>query len=147
MHAFEARKSESAKWREPVALVDQSVFLCLYIETVCFFCKGDAKAEPLHEFTTFNADKSVKVMATEMNDTDILVKLADVAIEAKYHLACLTKYRNQYRSHIRSDQRSSDVQTAEVQKAKAMAFAKTVYIENALDDGTFIFRLPDVHRL
>ena len=72
---------------------------------VCFFCEGDAKTEPLHEFATFNADKSVKTMATEMNDTDVLVKLADgdlVAIEAKYHLACLTKYHNKYRSHVRS---------------------------------------------
>ena len=33
------------------------------------------------------------VMATEMNGTDLIVKLADgdlVAIEAKYHSACLT---------------------------------------------------------
>ena len=44
----------------------------------------------------------MKVMAIEMNDADLLMKLADgdlIAIEAKYHLACLTKYRNQYRSH------------------------------------------------
>ena len=63
------------------------------VRAVCFFCKGDAKAERLHEFTTFNADKSVKVMAAEMNDTDLSVKLTDgdlVAIEAKYHLAHLT---------------------------------------------------------
>ncbi len=49
-------------------------------------------------------------MATEMNDTSLLVKLADgdlVAIEAKYHFACLTKYRNRYRSHVRSDAGSS----------------------------------------
>jgi len=71
---------------------------------VCLFCKCDGKSEQLHEFSTFNADKSVRVMATEMNDTSVLVDLADgdlVAIEAKYHLACLTKYRNRYRSHCR----------------------------------------------
>ena len=93
---------------------------------VCFFREGDAKAEPLHEFTTLNVDKSMKVMATEMNDADLLTKLAYgdlIAIEAKYHLACLTKYLNQYRSHTRTGQCSSDVQTVEVQKAKAMAFA------------------------
>ena len=118
---------------------------------VWFFCEGDAKAEPLHEFTTLNVDKSVKVMATEMNDADLLTKLADrdlIAIEAKYHLACLTKYRNQYRSHTRTGQCSSDVQSVEVQKAKAMAFARTVsFIENGLDDGTFFFKMSDVHRL
>ena len=81
---------------------------------VCFFCQGDSKAEPLHEFTTLNGDKSVNVMATEMNDADLLTKLADgdlIAIEAKYNLACNTKYRNQYRSHTRSGQCSPDVQT------------------------------------
>ena len=118
---------------------------------VCFFCEGDAKAEPLHEFTTLNVDKSVKVMAIKMNDADLLTKLADgdlIAIEAKYHLACLMKYCNQYHSHTRTDQCSSDVQTVEVQKAKAMAFARTVsFIENGLDDGTFIFKMSDMHRL
>ena len=93
----------------------------------------------------------MKVMATEMNDADLLTKLADrdlIAIEAKYHLACLTKYRNQYRSHTRTGQCSSDVQSVEVQKAKAMAFARTVsFIENGLDDGTFFFKMSDVHRL
>ena len=51
----------------------------------------------------FNSDMSVNVMATQMN---IIGKLAggnQVALEAKYHFTCLTKYRNQYRSHIRSD--------------------------------------------
>ena len=93
----------------------------------------------------------MKIMATEMNDTDVLVKLADgdlVAIEAKYHLACLTKYRNKYRSHVRSGQWSSDVQTSEFQKAKALAFARTVsHIENLLVDGTFIFKMSDIHKL
>ena len=54
-------------------------------------------------FTTFNSDVSVNVMATQMN---LLGKLAGgdlVALEAKYHFTYLTKYHNQYRSHIRSD--------------------------------------------
>ena len=63
----------------------------------------DSKSEHLHDFTTFNSDVSVNVMATQMN---LLGKLAGgdlVALEAKYQFTCLTKYRNQYRSHIRSD--------------------------------------------
>ena len=66
----------------------------------------DSKSEHLHDFTTFNLDVSVNVMATQMSDTNLLGKLAGgdlVALEAKYHFTCLTKYRNQYRSHIRSD--------------------------------------------
>ena len=43
---------------------------------------------------------------------------------------------------------SSDVQTSEVQKAKAVAFARTVsHIENSLVDGTFIFKMSDIHKL
>ena len=63
----------------------------------------DSKSEHLQDFTTFNSDVSVNVMATQMN---FLGKLAGgdlMALEAKYHFTCLTKYRNQYRSHIRSD--------------------------------------------
>ena len=51
----------------------------------------------------FNSDMSVNVMATQMN---ILGKLAGgdlVVLEAKYHFTYLAKYRNQYRSRIRSD--------------------------------------------
>ena len=33
-------------------------------QDVCLFCKIDGKSEQLHEFTTFNADKSLKLMAT-----------------------------------------------------------------------------------
>ncbi len=61
-------------------------------QNVCLFC--DSSSGNLHEFTTLSADKSIKSMASEMNDTDMLVKLADgdlVAIEAKYYLSCLTK--------------------------------------------------------
>ena len=66
----------------------------------------DSKSEHLHDFTTFNLDVSVNVMATQMSDTNLLGKLAGgdlVALEAKYHFTCLTKYRNQWQSHIRSD--------------------------------------------
>ena len=54
----------------------------------------------------FNPDVSVNVMAIQMSDTSLLGKLASgdlVVLEAKYHFTCLTKNRNQCRSHIRSD--------------------------------------------
>ena len=63
--------------------------LCLFCESIC--------PEPLHEFTTFNSNKSVNEMATAMGDRDLLVKLSEgdlVAIEAKYHFSFLSKYRN-----------------------------------------------------
>ena len=66
----------------------------------------DSKSDHLHDFTTFNSDVSVNVMATQMSYTNLLGKLAGgdlLALEAKYHFTCLTKYRNQYQSHIRRD--------------------------------------------
>ncbi len=112
-------------------------------QDICFFCKEDGKSEQLHEFTIFNVNKSVKVMATEMNDTDLLVKMADGDIEVKYHFACL--YRNRYRSHVR---RGSSPANEALKRAKATAFAKTVsYIASALEDGTYIFRVAKVHKL
>ena len=33
--------------------------------------------EKIHEFTTFNANKSVRQMATEMEDLDLLMKLSE----------------------------------------------------------------------
>ena len=35
----------------------------------CLFCDDDSKSEHLHDFTTFNSDVSVNVMATQMSDT------------------------------------------------------------------------------
>ena len=59
-------------YRELIVLIDQSVFLYLYIKAVFFFCEGDAKTESLHEFTTSNMDKFVRVVTTEMRDVDLL---------------------------------------------------------------------------
>ena len=67
---------------------------------------NDSKSEHLQDFTTFNSDMSVNVMATQMSDTNLLGKLAGgdlVALGAKYHFTCFTKYCNQYWLHIRSD--------------------------------------------
>ena len=75
-------------YRELTVLIDQSIFLCRYIKAICFFCEGDAKTESLHEFTTINTDKFVRVIATEMNDVDLLMKLADenlIVIKAKFN--------------------------------------------------------------
>ena len=55
-------------------------------------------------------DKSVKDMAREMCDSKLLVKLSGgvdlVAIEGKYHLTCLTKFRNCYRAFQRAQKDS-----------------------------------------
>ncbi len=43
-------------------------------------------------------------MALELQETDVMAKMEGgdlIALEAKYHLQCLTELRNRYRSQIR----------------------------------------------
>ena len=71
---------------------------------LCIFCDLDG-SEPLHEFSTFNANRSLYELATEMGDRDLLINISGrdlVAFEAKYHFNSLSKYRNKYRAHLRS---------------------------------------------
>ena len=114
--------------------------LCLFCESIC--------PEPLHEFTTFNSNKSVNEMATAMGDRDLVVKLSEgdlVAIEAKYHFSCLSKYRNEYRAHVRASASSSSnyYQCSADNKAKALALV--AYIESMIEEGNQIFNQSDLH--
>jgi len=55
---------------------------------------------------TLNVDKSIKSMATQMSDCELLVKISSVnliALEAKYHLNSLKIYRNCYRTFSTQD--------------------------------------------
>ena len=68
-----------------------------------------------------------------------------VAIEAKYHLACLVKYRNRCRSFKRQHVNQRDVTT---NLAKARAFAElTSHMEVSVEEGYYLFKLAEVHRL
>ncbi len=42
---------------------------------LCIFCESSTP-ELLHEFSTFNMDKSIKDMAQEMCDSEMLVKIS-----------------------------------------------------------------------
>ena len=50
-----------------------------------------------HEYSTRNAEISLRAMANDMQDNALLTKISGgdlVAIEAKYHFSCLSEYRN-----------------------------------------------------
>lgn len=115
-------------------------------KVMCIFC--EISSEPLHEFTTFNASKSISQMATEMGDKDLLVKLSGgdlVAIEAKYHFKCLSNYRNRYRAYLRAGTSSSSLADS---RAKAQAFAEMVAdIESMIEEGNHILKLTDLHAI
>ena len=73
-------------------------------ERICvFFCVCEINTlEKTHVFTTFNANKSVRQIATEMEDLDLLMILSESAIEAQYHFNYLSRYRNRHRSHLQA---------------------------------------------
>lgn len=94
----------------------------------------------LHEFRTLGADESIRQMATELQETELVARMEGgdlIALEAKYHLHCLTALRNRYRSLVRKhEQEVGD--SSEEKKMKARALVELVtYIENCVEDGTF----------
>lgn len=116
-------------------------------KNMCIFCDVGG-SETLHEFSTFNANRSINQMATDMDDMDMLVKISGgdlVALEAKYHFNCLSHYRNRYRAHMRSLESTSKLNSFE-KRAKARAFAELIaHIDTALEEGNYAFKLAELH--
>ena len=76
----------------------------------CIFCTKETGR--LHEFRTLDADSNVRTMARDLQDTALLTKIDGgdlTALEAKYHLACLTGIRNKHRSFLRQSQQGSNI--------------------------------------
>ena len=113
------------------------------------FC--ETSSESLHEFTTFNANKSVNQMATAMCYNDLLAKLSGgdlVALEAKYHFNCLSNYRNRYRAHLRASASSSNSQCLADKRVKAQVFAEMIAgIESTIEQDNQVFKLKDLHAI
>ena len=64
----------------------------------CLFCEEETGN--LHEFRTLDADINIRIMPTDLQDAALVRKLEGgdlIALEAKYHLACLAKI-NRHRS-------------------------------------------------
>ena len=82
-----------------------------------FFGKEDGH---LHEFRTLDSEANIRRMTTDLQDAALLAKISDsdlIAIEAKYHLTCLTELRNRHRSKkTRQFQESSESQNEEQKK-------------------------------
>ncbi len=99
----------------------------------CFFC--DALVDyDFHKAATKQLDANVRKMATELNDTHLLVKLASgdmVAADAVYHKQCLTALFTRHRSSARGKKASAaDDKLA----CDSIAFAELVsYIEELRD--------------
>ena len=116
---------------------------------LCLFCERGTDAGSLHQVSTFDADCSIRTMINELQDTYLLAKIDGgdlIANEIKYHLKCLVGLRNKCRSHNRVT--GQHKQDPEEKWNESRAFVELISdIENAIDSGTLLFRLSELHSL
>ena len=115
----------------------------------CIFCEKGEEENVLHEVSTLDTDKNIRDMITELNDTLLLARIIGgdlIAMEAKYHLTCLTKLRNRYRSHTRKAGQAAENTDEKMNESRAFV-ELTSYIEKSVDSGTLLFKLNEVHDL
>ena len=116
---------------------------------LCLFCERETDAGSLHQVAMFDADCSIRTMINELQDTYLLAKIDGgdlIAKEIKYHLKCLVGLRNRYRSHNRVT--GQHKQDPEEKWNESRAFVElTSHIDNAIDSGTLLFRLSELHSL
>lgn len=117
-------------------------------EEICFFCEKASSQEPLHSASTKNIDVTVRECATELRDTKLLAKLAAgdmVAVDAVYHLSCLTDLRNRFKCHQQKKLKDDPYASLE-----AIVFGELVaYIEEAHQNESIIpvFKLSELVKL
>lgn len=115
----------------------------------CFFCEKGEEEPVLHEVSTFDADKNIRDMITELNDTQLLSRIVGgdlIAMEAKYHLTCMVKLRNRYRSLTRKQNQTPEDTDEKMNESRAFV-ELTRYIEESVNSGTLLFKLSEIHSL
>ena len=118
----------------------------------CLFCEKGQEEGELHQILTIDADLNVRTMITELQDTQLLARIDGgdlIAKEMKYHLKCLTTLRNRYRSHVRNlNQEEEKIIKDEERMNESRMFVELAsYIEKAVDSGTLLFKLSELHSL
>ena len=114
----------------------------------CVFCHQEDGH--LHEFRTLEADDSIRQMAADLEETELMASIEGgdlIALEAKYHLQCLVALRNRHRSMVRKDGETIE-EISEERRIKARAIVELfAYMENCVEDGTFYFKFSALHQL
>ena len=118
----------------------------------CIFCDEGDSSGVLHNFSTLEADRNLRVIAAELQDFQLLAKISGgdlIAIEAKYHMKCLTILRNSHRSLKRRNKNTEVLEAEEDDKInESRAFVELVhYMENSVESGTLFFVLSELHML
>ena len=115
----------------------------------CFLCDDGIDQGVLHEVSTFDTDKNIRTMITELNDTTLMTRIVGgdlMAMEAKYHRACLVQLRNRHRSLTRRSGQPPENIDEKMNESRAFLELKK-YIEKSLDSDVLLFKLSDIHSL
>lgn len=89
-------------------------------------------------------------MAKELEDFELLSRISGgdlVAIEAQYHIGCLTKFRNSHRSLKRKEDNMDDDSLNEMINESRAFVELTTYIETSVDEGKMLFKLSELYSM
>lgn len=114
----------------------------------CIFCNDDTGK--LHSFSYLKTTDDIKHIATALGDYALLAKISGgdlIAIEAQYHISCITSFRNRYRSYISSKERGDSGKNEEKMNESRAMQELISYINTAVYDGKLIFTLSELHSL
>ena len=108
------------------------------VGNICLFCGFDDSEHVMHSVTSTECDLSVRAWATNLEDFDMLRKLASgdlFAQDAVYHKECMTKYYTHHRSRLRNNRTEGKISQSDLE---GIALAETVaYVIEDDSDGPF----------
>ena len=119
---------------------------CSIAPDVCVFC---LEAGNLHRFSTKEADRRLRLMVTELQETELHARIAGgdlTAIDAMHQKNCLTNMNNKYRAYKRKENATLNI---DEHVNESRAFSELVsYMENCMrNDSCLIFKLSELHSL
>ena len=114
---------------------------------ICLFCGFDDSEHVMHSVTSTECDLSVRAWATNLEDFDMLGKLASgdlFAQDAVYHKECMTKYYT-HRSRLSKKRTEGKISQSELE---GIALAETVayVIEDDSDGPFYTIELADLYK-
>ena len=92
----------------------------------CLFCGVDDFEKVMHSISSTECDVNVRAWATNLDDLDMLGKLANsdhFAHDAVYHKECMTRYYTRHRSCLRKKRSEGKISQSELE---GVALAETV---------------------
>ena len=115
--------------------------------SLCFLCDTVSEKDELRNVSTFQVDEKVRKCAHILQDQKLLAKISSgdlIALEAKYHPACLVLLYRKAENASCEDKRED-----ETSQSHGIAFAQIVeYLNDCrIKDSCSVFRLADILKL